>query len=416
MTELIDLSGVEFWGRSPRDRDRSLAVLRREAPVSRQRPLDDPVLPGAAGDGYWAVVGHAEVVAVSRDPETYSSDARYGGVTMEALPPALARATQSIIAMDAPEHALLRRLVSSAFTPRRMSLMDAAIRRAARDIVGAVAEPGREFDFVAEVAEPLPIWAICEILGLDEPDRTWILPHANAMTGCRDPLFGGTDPIGALRDGLVAFGALTAELIDDRRRHPGDDLISALAEAEVDGERLTDDEIAAFVILLVIAGNETTRHAIAHGVKALRDSPEQWAAVAADPEGLLDGAVEEMVRWATPIMTFRRTVTRPALLGGHRVTPGESVVLFYESANRDESVFEDPWRFDIRRRPNRHIAFGGGGPHFCLGAVMARKQIRHLVAEVVTRLPGLELAEPRYVLGNFINAIGTMAATNGAKP
>ncbi|KUL25682.1 cytochrome P450 [Actinoplanes awajinensis] len=413
MTDPVDLSSIAFWSRSPRERDRSLAILRRDRPVSRQRPLEDPVLPGAAGGGYWAVVGHAEVVAVSRDPQTYSSDARHGGVTMEALPPALARATQSIIAMDAPEHALLRRLVSSAFTPRRMTEMDGAIRRAARDIV-AGAGAKEEFDFVADVAEPLPIWAICEILGLDEPDRTWILPHANAMTGCRDPEYGGADPIGALRDGLVAFGALTAELIDDRRRHPGEDLISALAEAEVDGERLTDDEIAAFVILLVIAGNETTRHAIAHGVKALRDTPEQWAAVAADPERHREGTVEEMVRWATPIMTFRRTVTRPALLGGHQVAPGESVVLFYESANRDETVFTDPWRFDIGRRPNRHIAFGGGGPHFCLGALMARKQIGHLVAEVVRQMPALELAEPRYVIGNFINAIGVMPARSGA--
>lgn len=410
----MDLSSAAFWALPPRGRDRALAVLRRDRPVSWQRPLEDPVLPGNPGAGYWAVVRHADVVAVSRDPETYSSDARYGGVTMEAIPPAMARATQSIIAMDAPEHVLLRRLVSSAFSPRRMAELDGAIRRAAQRIVARAAERER-FDFVTDVAEALPIWVICEILGLDESDRECILPHANAMTGCRDTTYVGTDPIDALRDGLVAFGSLTADLIDDRRRYPADDLIGALVSAEVEGERLTDDEITAFVILLVIAGNETTRHAIAHGVKALHDEPEQWAAVTADPGRLLDGAVEEMIRWASPIMTFRRTATRSARLGGRQIEAGDSVVLFYESANRDELVFPDPWRFDVRRQPNRHLAFGGGGPHFCLGAMLARREIWHLVAEVLTQLPRLSLGPPRYVMGNFINAIGSMPAQEATR-
>lgn len=408
--DVLDLSSLAFWSRNPRDRDLVLATLRRDAPVSWQPPLEDPVLPGSAGRGYWAVVRHADVVAVSREPEIFSSDSRFGGVTMEAIPPALARATQSIIAMDATEHVLLRRLVSSAFTARRMSELDLSIRRAARDIVAqAAVKPG--FDFVRDVAERLPFWAICEILGLAEADRAWILPHANAMTGCRDL----ADPAAALRDGLMAFSSLTADLIDERRHHPEDDLISALVEAEVDGERLTDDEIAAFVILLVIAGNETTRHAITHGVKALHDDAAQWAAVREDPDGLLDSTVEEMIRWATPIMTFRRTVTRPARLADREVRPGDGVVLFYESANRDETVFRDPWFFDVRRRPNRHVAFGGGGPHFCLGALLARREIRHAVAEVLAQLPGLHLGEPRYVRGNFINAIGSMPAEGRAR-
>lgn len=406
----IDLSSEHFWALSPEDRDSRFAELRRNHPVSWQEPVENPVIPQSDARGYWAVVSHDGVSEVSRNPRTFSSSACFGGVTLEVLPPALAEATQSIIAMDGPRHSLLRRLITSTFTPRRMAQMDSAIGRAARDVVASVAHLG-EVDFVSGIAERLPIWTICEILGLPEEERDRALVHANAMIGCKDEEYGHGDPAQALRDGVVAFTAMAFDLIDEKRDHPEDDLMSALIEAEADGERLTDDEIRAFFILLFIAGNETTRHSISHGVHALDRFPDQRALLLGDPDAHLPGAIEEIIRWSTPIMTFRRTAVERTELGGRTIEAGEHVVLFYSSANRDERVFTDPWTFDITRRPNRHIAFGGGGPHFCLGAHLARIELRHVLTEVYRQLPDLRVGTPRYVAGNFINAIGRMPVT-----
>jgi cytochrome P450 len=322
----------------------------------------------------------------------------------------MAEATQSIIAMDGPRHSRLRKLIASAFTPRQMARMDGAIRRAAHDVVASVAPLG-EVDFVSGIAERLPIWTICEIIGLPEEERDRALVHANAMIGCKDEEFGGPDPAQALRDGVVAFTSMAFDLIDEKRAHPADDLMSALIEAEVDGKRLTDDEIRAFFVLLFIAGNETTRHSISHGVRALDVFPDQRTLLLDDFDAHISGAIEEIVRWSTPIMTFRRTAVERTVLGGQTIEAGEHVVLFYASANRDDAVFADPWRFDITRGPNRHIAFGGGGPHFCLGAHLARMELKHVLAEVYSQLPDLRIGTPRYVAGNFINGIGHLRAT-----
>jgi cytochrome P450 len=230
------------------------------------------------------------------------------------------------------------------------------------------------------------------------------------MIGCKDPEFGGPDPAQALRDGVVAFTSMAFDLIDEKRSQPTDDLMSALIQAEVDGKRLTDDEIRAFFVLLFIAGNETTRHSISHGVRALDVFPDQRALLLGDFDAHLNGAVEEMVRWSTPIMTFRRTALCRTELGGQTIEAGDHVVLFYSSANRDEEVFDDPWRFDITRGGNRHLAFGGGGPHFCLGAHLARIELKHIVTEVYRQLPDLRIGTPRYVAGNFVNGIGRMRA------
>jgi cytochrome P450 len=405
----VDLSSEEFWSLTPEDRDSRFAELRRNCPVSWQPSIENPVIDSAGTQGYWAVVNHDDVSEVSRNPRTFSSSALFGGVTLEILPPSLAEATQSIIAMDGVRHSRLRKLITTTFTPRRMAGMDAAIQRAARDVVASVAHLG-EVDFVSGIAERLPIWTICEIIGLPEDQRDRALVHANAMIGCKDPEFGGGDPAQALRDGVVAFTAMSLDLIDEKRDHPTDDLMSALIQAEVDGERLTDDEIRAFFILLFIAGNETTRHAISHGVHALDRFPDQRALLLDDFGAHLPGAIDEILRWSTPIMTFRRTAVERTELGGQTIEAGEHVVLFYSSANRDEQVFTDPWTFDITRTPNRHISFGGGGPHYCLGAHLARLELRHVLTEVYRQLPDLRIGAPRYVAGNFINAIGRMPA------
>jgi cytochrome P450 len=313
--------------------------------------------------------------------------------------------------MDAPQHTRLRRLVAGAFTPRRMVLMDEAISRAARDIVARVAE-NSTVELVADIAERLPIWTICEIIGLPEHDRDQALRLSNIMTGCRDTGYHGyDDPAIALRESLVSFSAMTYELVDERRRYAADDLTSALIAAEVDGQRLTDDEIQAFLVLLFVAGNETTRHAISHGVLALSQFPEQRTLLMADLPGRISGAVEEILRWSTPIMTFRRTATRSVDLAGAHIDAGDAVIMFYSSANRDESVFRDPWQFDITRTPQPHIAFGGGGPHFCLGAHLARLELQHIFTEILCNLPDLSFGEPQLIAGNFTNGIGGLVGT-----
>ena len=412
----VDLSAEAFWRLSDSERDVLFARLRRERRVSWQRPLENPVMAGENQRGYWAVVRHADVVAVTRDPAAFSSAAEHGGVLMETLSPAVVRATQSIIAMDAPQHTRLRRLVSSAFTARRMAQMDESIRQAARDIVASLT--GRAFagparvEFVGDVAERLPIWTICEIIGLPAHERDRALHLSNVMAGCRDTAYHGyPNPVEALRDSLIAFSAILFELIDERRHYPDDDLTSALIEAEVDGHRLSDSEVQAFLLLLFIAGNETTRHAISHGMLALSRFPDQRRLLEADLPGRISAAVEEILRWSTPIMTFRRTATRDLRLGGSFINRGDAVVMFYSSANRDESVFPDPWRFDITRAPQSHIAFGGGGPHFCLGAHLARAELRHIFTETLRALPGLTVGKPRLVAGNFVNAIGRLPGT-----
>ncbi|MEW2358597.1 cytochrome P450 [Spirillospora sp. NPDC029432] len=407
-----DLSNLEFWALPRRERERGFALLRE-----RDRPAFFPELKLPFikhGPGYYALVRHADVVEASRNPEVFSSEPCSNSIA--DLPRYLARYFGSMINMDDPRHAKIRRIVSRAFTPRVLAKLESDLQATATRIVDDLDGPG---DFVTDVAARLPVQVICDMMGIPERLRPMVYERTNIILGLGDPEYSGgrTYERGITRAGVLygltavmaagyELNHLAMKLARRRRRDPGDDLVSALVHANVDGESLTDQEIGSFFILLVVAGNETTRNAMSHGLKLLTDDPEQRALLMEDFEGRIGGAVEEIVRMATPVIQFRRTVTREYEMNGQLYRPGNKVLLFYNSANRDASVFEDPDTFDITRSPNPHVGFGGPGPHYCLGANLARREITVMFRELFTRVPEIRAAgRPERLFSNFINGI-----------
>jgi cytochrome P450 len=402
----VDLSARAFWEQPAAERQAAFAVLRRERPISRQGPPESVLLePEEGTGGYWAVVRYDDVQQVSRDPETFSS-AR--GVMFDDAPEELLEASQSFLATDAPRHTQLRGLVKAAFTPKQVQRIESQIQANAGRVVDELESRG-DCDFVEHVSSRLPMLTLWGMFDLPDSEHEPPTNAANDLVGWNDPdVVGDREPVELMFEGVVRLSAAAAALADQRREQPGEDLMTALVEAEVEGERLTDADIGAFFVLLAVAGNDTTRHSTSHAMRALTEFPEQRALLIEDLDGRIDTAVEEFVRWATPVMTFRRTATHDTELRGQAVAEGEKVVMFYTSANRDEAAFTEPERFDLLRHPNRHCGFGGGGPHYCLGAPLARMQLRSIFTELLTRLPRIETGEPEPLVGNFINGIKRM--------
>jgi cholest-4-en-3-one 26-monooxygenase len=369
------------------------ASLRRDAPVFWHEEEDGP--------GFWCVTGYDDVVTVNRDNQIFSSSR--GAVFMWDLPEsALEQQRLMMLNMDPPMHTRYRRLVNKGFTPRMVSELETKARERARAILDKVTPRG-ECDFVVDVAAELPLQVIADVLGVPQEDRHKMFDWSNRMVGSDDPEYGVTEEEAQLAS--MELFAYANKLAEEKRGEAGQDLISILSDAEVDGEQLTQLEIDLFFMLLTVAGNETTRNQVSHGLLALLEHPDQLERLRANRE-LLPGAVEEMLRWASPVMHFRRTATEDLILGGQAIAAGDKIVIWYVSANRDEKVFDDPMRFDIERSPNEHVAFGGGGPHFCLGANLARMEIRVLFDELLDRWSHLELAgEPTRLRSNFINGI-----------
>jgi cytochrome P450 len=398
----IRLSDLEFWKRT--DREGAFAKLRAERPVAWMEEMAIPGLDDMPiGPGYWAVTSYADVWTVSRTPDTFISGQ---GIQVPDIPVEFNEFFGSMIAMDAPRHTKLRLLVNKSFLPSMVRRIEDDVRRKAREIVDAIASRG-ECDFVHEVAAPFPLRIICEMMGVPPSEWRNVFDQTNVILGGGDPEFGGTAQH-VLAAGM-ALSELAQELGRYRLEHPTDDLTSALMHAEVDGQRLTPQELGSFFVLLVAAGNETTRNAISHGMKALTDHPEQRAAWMADFARVTPTAVEEIVRWASPVIHFRRTATRDTELSDQRIRSGDKVAIFYNSANRDAAVFADPYRFDVTRSPNEHVGFGAGGPHFCLGANLARREIGAMFDELLHRLPDIRISgEPDMLLSGFIHGIKRM--------
>jgi len=369
------------------------ARLRREAPVLRH-PLPD-------GSAFWVLTRHRDVARVSRDWATFSSERRTA-LLNEPPEEGKRELRMMLLNMDPPRHGRLRSLVNRGFTSRMIERLTEPVRRLCATIVAAALDRG-ECDFVAQIAAPLPLQVIAEMLGIPEGDRRQIYEWSDQMLLGHDPEGRGTGE-GPGRASAAMF-AYANELARRRRLHPQDDLVSVLVQAEVDGERLTELEFDLFFLLLAVAGNETTRNAIAGGMLALLEHPEQWRRLQAVPS-LVPRAVEEILRWVTPVMHFQRTATREVELGGHRISAGDRVAMYYVAANRDEAVFEEPGRFDVARWPNEHLAFGGGGPHFCLGAPLARLEIRLMLEELLRQVGEVEQVGPaRRLRSNFINGL-----------
>jgi cytochrome P450 len=399
----IRLGEVDFWMADRAERERAFATLRRERPISFH---EEPEVPGLGrGPGFWSLTRHADVLEASRNGQLFSSGR--GGVNMIDQPEFFAELFGSMIAMDDPRHARLRRIVSAGFTPSRLRHVIADVERAAVSIVDDVIDRD-SCDFVTDIAAMLPLKIICDMMGIPASQYGYVFDKTNVILGATDPEYVAdlSLAIPAILEAGQALAALAEDLAGVREKQPTDDLTSVLVHAEVEGERLTKQEIGSFFVLLTVAGNETTRNAISHGMKALADHPDQRRRWMNDFETLAPTAVEEIVRWATPVIHFRRTVTADTTIGGQPLRAGEKVLMWYSSANRDEAVFDAPERFDVGRTPNDHLGFGGPGPHFCLGAQLARREITVMFRELFRRLPDLEVTgEPAYLASNFINGI-----------
>ena len=411
----IDLSDIQFWTLPQDQRAAAFARLREAGrPAFFAEPRFPLIKPGP---GYYAITTHADVVEASKHPEIFSSEPTSNSIP--DMPRYLATYFGSMINMDDPRHAKIRRIVSRAFTPKMLAGLQADLHQTATTIVdGLLAK--KSGDFVAEAAAVLPIQVICTMMGIPADRHAMVLAHTNRILGGGDPEYTGVPTKGSLigdkLGGLLgmaklihsgrALHHLAADLGKQRRKHPTGDLTSALVTANIDGEHLTDQEFGSFFILLVVAGNETTRTAISHGLKLFTDHPDQLTLLLSDFDKHIPSAVDEIVRYATPVIQFRRTLTQDHNLNGTPLKKGDKVLLFYNAANRDPKVFDHPDTFDITRVPNPHLGFGGPGPHFCLGAHLARTEITVLLRELFTRAPQIRsVGEPDRLMSSFINGI-----------
>ncbi|MGI5231323.1 cytochrome P450 [Actinoallomurus sp. CA-142502] len=400
----IDLTDWAFWARPLSERHEAFRALRQLPRPAFFREPEQSIMP--TGPGYYALVRHADIVEASRRPQDFCSG--NGAINITDMPPDLNEYFGSMINMDDPRHAKIRRIVSRAFSPRMIQRFEDQVQAVADQIIEEITAKGSG-DFVADVAARLPLKIICDMMGIPESGYKTVFDNSNIILGGGDAEFlPENDEEYALK--LLQAGQTLKDLVEElgrhRRENPSDDLVSALVTANIDGESLTDQELGSFFILLVVAGNETTRNAIAHGLKLFTVHPDQRELLLADFEARLPGAVEEIVRYASPVIWMRRTATRDTELNGQEFKAGDKLLLYYWSGNRDESVFADPDKFDITRDPNPHIGFGGPGPHFCLGAHLARREIGVMFRELFRHVPGIRsTAPPDRLLSSFINGI-----------
>ncbi|MFI6028501.1 cytochrome P450 [Amycolatopsis magusensis] len=373
------------------------AALRRTAPVWWNAQPHN--LAGFSDDGYWVVSRLEDVKAVSRNDKVFSSREKTAIIRFdESMTQETIEANRLVLLnMDAPQHTKLRRIVQKGFTPRSISKLEDALRERAQRIVAEAKKKGSG-DFVTDVACELPLQAIAELIGIPQQDRLKIFDWSNQMVAYDDPEY-EIEPIAASTE-LIGYAWHMAE---ERRKCPMDDIVTTLIDADVDGEALASDEFGFFVLLLAVAGNETTRNAITHGMKAFLDHPDQWEIFR---ERRPNTAPDEIVRWATPVTAFQRTAMEDTELGGQQIRKGDRVGLFYGSANFDPEAFESPEKFDILREDNPHVGFGGTGAHYCIGANLARLEIDLIFKAIAEEMPGIrELAPPVRLRSGWLNAI-----------
>lgn len=341
---------------------------------------------------FQAVVRYAELVEISKRPLTFCSG--QGSTSIQDLPAEAMEFFGSFITMDDPRHARLRRIVGRSFTPRRLEEVVDSVERICSECIDQMCEAG-EVDFVQTISAPIPLLVICDMIGIPRSEFKTVLEATNVILGAGDSeMTGGKDPFEALFEAGMTLTGLMNELAEDRRANPTDDLTSALVHADIEGEHLSAGELGPFFILLAVAGNDTTRTATTLGMHLLGENPDERRIWQGDIDGVTPTAVEELVRYGSPVTFMRRTATEAVTLSGHHFEEGERFVLFYGAANRDPRVFDDPERFDVRRDPNPHVGYGGPGPHFCLGAHLARRELAVIFRQLFTRLPDIEPSAP----------------------
>ncbi|HEY7072127.1 MAG TPA: cytochrome P450 [Acidimicrobiales bacterium] len=387
MTTPSPLLDVEFWRLPLAERMAQFAEIREEGPFI---PLsfDNPMT--GLTESFYAVTRYAEVLEISRRPLDFCSGR--GAVSIPDMPEAAMEFFGSFINMDDPRHARQRGIVSRSFTPRQLAKVLDSVETICTEVIDGFCETG-EVDLVEALSRPFPLLIICDMMGIPRSEFDTVLEATNVILGGGDPeFFDGGDPMAVTFGAGIRLTQLMNELADERRREPTDDLTSKLVHNDLGEEMLAPQEIAPFFILLAVAGNDTTRTAISHGMQLLSEYPDQRKIWQDDLDGVTTSAVEEIVRMASPVTFMRRTATRDVTVSGHEFREGDKVVLFYGAANRDPREFDDPERFDVRREPNTHVGFGGPGPHFCLGAHLARRELAVAFRQLLTRLPDIELA------------------------
>lgn len=385
-----------FWNRPLEERMADFAELREAAPFTRYQFVN-PLT--SSPEEFYAVTRHAEVLEISRNAADFCSG--QGAISIVDMPAEANEFFGSFINMDDPRHARQRGIVARSFTPKQLQGVLDSVETICTEVIDDMCEQG-EVDLVEAISQPFPLLVICDMMGIPRSEFTTVLDATNTILGGGDPEFlGGKELITALFEAGITLKTLMNDLAADRRANPTDDLTSKLVNAEVGEELLTPDELGSFFILLAVAGNDTTRTATSLGMHLLSQNPEQRRIWQDDLDGVTTTAVEEIVRMASPVTYMRRTVTRPLTLSGHDFDTGDRLIMFYGAANRDPRVFDDPERFDVRRDPNPHVGFGGPGPHFCLGAHLARRELAVVFRQILTRLPDIEVAGPPVYLDSL---------------
>jgi cytochrome P450 len=401
----FNITTHDFWSRPFAERDETFAQLRALDGLAWQPAMSSMF--DLEEDGFWAVTRRADIAFVSTHPELFTSAQ---GVALDPMPAEIQRMASFFLAMDPPEHTVYRRLISSAFTPRNVAKIEEQIQKNAIAVVDDLIGAG-DVDFVSACSARLPMQTISEMLGVPPAEQPALALAAEKLFSMSDDEFSTLEErAGATINEMMLLVNTGIELAKFRRRSPGDDLMTSMVNAEVDGQRLTDEEIGAFLILLASAGNDTTKQTTTHAMMALVDNPAQRAWLMEDFEGRIGLAVEEFVRWATPVLQFARFATEDVEIGGQLISAGDKVGLFYCSANRDEAAFADPQALDLSRSPNPHLGFGGGGPHFCLGNQLAKSELRNLFRELLTRLQRVEFGEPDFLYSSFVHGIKRVPA------
>jgi cytochrome P450 len=404
-----DIETFAFWERPREERMATWKWLRENDPVSWHPPAESLLLsPEENTKGFWALTSHATIQEASRSRNFCSGQ----GIFMEDMPEVVLAAAMSFLAMDPPGHTALRGIVQTAFSPARMRQMEDWIRGHARDVVSAM-QPRGEADMVKDLGKLLPGLIYAHFIGVDDPQmRDKVIHAADQLGSWNEPEYTATmEPIEVFANAAETLSDVALELAELRRTQPGDDMLTWLVQAQFEGREMEDWEIASFFVMLSGASNDTTGHALAHALIELQRHPEQKAWLLEDFEGRIDGAVEELLRWRPPLVHFRRTALADYDLGGKTIKAGDKVVLWYVSGNFDADAFDEPDRLDLSRTPNRHLAFGGGGVHFCLGNALGRQLMKAALREVYTQMPDIEFGEPVEGFSNLFNGMRSLPAT-----
>ena len=401
----VDITSHAFWSRPFDQRDETFARLRAGRGLSWHRPMSS--LFDLQEPGFWALTRREDIVFASQHPELFTSAQ---GVALDPMPVEFQRIATFFLTMDPPEHTVYRRLISSAFTPRNVRRIEEQIHDNAVKVVDDLVGAG-DVDFVEACSARLPMMTIMDMLGVPPADQPAVAKAAEKLFSMSDDEYSSLEERAQdTINEMILLSSTGVELAKFRRANPGDDLMTAIVNAEVDGHRLTDEEIGAFLILLSSAGNDTTKQTTTHAMMALAANPAQREWLVEDFDGRIAGAVEEFVRWASPVMQFARFASEDVEIAGQRIVAGEQVGLFYCSANRDAAAFTAPDAIDLQRSPNPHLGFGGGGPHFCLGNQLAKTELRNLFRELLTRVENIEFGEPDLLHSTFVHGVKRVPA------